>query len=342
MISVVIPVYNCEQFLPSCLNSILNSNKTDFEIVAIDDGSTDQSGCILDSYSKKDARVRVIHQMNRGNSLTRQTGIEIAKGDMILFADADDELENAALDRLSELAEDTADIIGFGFSTDFVAEGYHLVRTYPDCIYPNSFDAAYYYLKNGGFNLLWNKMYRADLLRGHNDFPEMRITGQDFIFNCSVFPRAGKVQMISDVLYHYKKRAQETMVTHYIENGSQNMKRKGNALSGMLSEYNENGSSAYDDYMLREYEVYVLNMFAKGCAMTASEKASAIQQDILSDPAFSVIQNGHPISRYSQLFKKIALHRNARQIVAIYGFLVSFRNNFSSIYRQMRKQIYRH
>ncbi len=89
-VSVVIPVYNVEEYLHDCLDSILDANATDFEVVAVNDGSTDKSGQILDIYAAKDARVRVIHKQNEGNSIARNTGFEQSTGEYILFVDSDD------------------------------------------------------------------------------------------------------------------------------------------------------------------------------------------------------------------------------------------------------------
>jgi len=89
-ISVVIPVFNTEEYLARCINSILSQSYTNLDIILVDDGSTDNSGIICDEYAVKDSRVRVIHQENRGVSHARNTGIDLALGEYISFVDADD------------------------------------------------------------------------------------------------------------------------------------------------------------------------------------------------------------------------------------------------------------
>lgn len=93
MISIIIPVYNVEQFLTQCLDSILCQTYKDFEVILVDDGSPDGSGTICDAYTQKDSRFRVIHQRNAGVSAARNTGIEAAKGEWISFIDSDDWVE---------------------------------------------------------------------------------------------------------------------------------------------------------------------------------------------------------------------------------------------------------
>ena len=96
-ISVIVPVYNVEQYLPRCIDSILNQTFTDFELLLIDDGSTDGSGAICDEYARKDSRIRVFHKENGGVSSARNLGLYNAKGKYIAFIDADDWVESRSL-----------------------------------------------------------------------------------------------------------------------------------------------------------------------------------------------------------------------------------------------------
>ena len=99
-ISVIVPVYNVEKYLHKCIDSILVQTFTDFELLLIDDGSTDKSGDICDEYAVKDARVRVFHTENRGVSAARNHGLREASGDWICFVDSDDWVENCYLEYL--------------------------------------------------------------------------------------------------------------------------------------------------------------------------------------------------------------------------------------------------
>lgn len=112
MISVIVPVYQCEKYLSKCINSILNQTYTELEIILIDDGSIDQSPEICDNFAGMDKRVRVIHQNNRGVSAARNYGLEIANGDYITFVDSDDYLEPDMYERMIEKAEKyTCDVV---------------------------------------------------------------------------------------------------------------------------------------------------------------------------------------------------------------------------------------
>ena len=102
LISIICPIYNTELYLKECLNSILCQSYTNFELILIDDGSTDNSGIICDEYATKDKRIIVIHQTNKGLSASRNKGLEIASGEFITFIDSDDWIDpNTLRDNLS-------------------------------------------------------------------------------------------------------------------------------------------------------------------------------------------------------------------------------------------------
>lgn len=105
LVSVIIPVYNAEDYLPACLDSLLCQTLTEIEILLIDDGSTDGSGRICDACAAKDARIRVIHQENQGVSRARNQGIEHAAGEYILLVDSDDWAEPTLCEQLYMAAE---------------------------------------------------------------------------------------------------------------------------------------------------------------------------------------------------------------------------------------------
>ena len=122
LVSVIIPVYNVEEYLCECVDSVINQTYKNLEIILVDDGSTDSSGKICDDYAEKDERIRVIHKNNSGPSKTRNVGLEHAKGKYIYFLDSDDYIELNALEMLVQAAEtNDADLVFFeahSFSDD--------------------------------------------------------------------------------------------------------------------------------------------------------------------------------------------------------------------------------
>ena len=109
-ISVIVPVYNVENYICKCIDSILSQTFTDFEIIIVDDGSQDNSGAICDEYASKDERITVIHQKNQGQAASRNTGVAIAKGEWIHFVDSDDLIHPQMLEVLYSAVDETTQI----------------------------------------------------------------------------------------------------------------------------------------------------------------------------------------------------------------------------------------
>lgn len=103
MISIIVPIYNVEKYLPKCIESIINQTYTDLEILLIDDGSTDNSGLICDKYASIDNRIRVIHKKNGGLSDARNVGLDICKGKYISFIDSDDYIELTMYEKMIKI-----------------------------------------------------------------------------------------------------------------------------------------------------------------------------------------------------------------------------------------------
>lgn len=116
-ISVVMPIYNVEAYLKECLDSILAQTFLDFEVLAVDDGSKDSSGAILDEYAAKDPRIKPIHQVNAGAGAARNNGMAQAQGKYLIFLDSDDFFEPDMFEKMYLKAEETnADIVSCTFT----------------------------------------------------------------------------------------------------------------------------------------------------------------------------------------------------------------------------------
>ena len=106
-VSVIVPIYKSEKYLPGCISSVIEQSFKDLEIILVDDGSQDNCPKICDDYAKKDARIKVIHQKNKGQSAARNTGINNATGEYLFFVDSDDRLHPQAIEILLDIAEKT-------------------------------------------------------------------------------------------------------------------------------------------------------------------------------------------------------------------------------------------
>ena len=157
-ISVIMPVYNVADYLPQCIESVLNQDHQDLEVILIDDGSRDNSGAICDEYAAKDSRVKVIHQKNGGAASAKNAGLRIATGEYLSFVDSDDYLEpNVYGYMLNVLKCHDADAAQFSF------RNVYQTRTEDELLQPGIVDGKDYlvrFTKDWSCALLWNKLYR--------------------------------------------------------------------------------------------------------------------------------------------------------------------------------------
>ena len=202
-ISVIVPVYNCEEYLPACLDSILAQTYQNFELILIDDGSRDGSGAICDDYAGRDSRIRVVHQENGGVSRARNRGLELVTGDVVSFIDSDDTLEPEMYALLVETMQRyDADIAHCGYQ-HIVGEEVRLVHDTKRVIPQNRQEALDCFVSGRLFGGgLWNKLFRVALIEGMRFREDLKIN-EDILFNFQAFCKAEKTVFADFALYHY-------------------------------------------------------------------------------------------------------------------------------------------
>ncbi len=201
LISIIIPVYNVEHLLERCLNSIICQTCTDFELILIDDGSTDNSGLICDSYKEKDNRIRVIHQYNEGSSSARNKGISIAQGTYIVFIDSDDWVEPNYLQTMLDcMITNHADMVISAFYLDN-NDNSIIIHNKPESLEKET-------ILNGFFSNklhagLWNKMLvRKAIINNHILFPKYNYY-EDMVFSTEYTIASTSIAYCEYPTYHY-------------------------------------------------------------------------------------------------------------------------------------------
>ena len=216
VISAIVPVYNVEKFLNECIDSILNQTYTYFELILVDDGSTDQSGHICDQYAEKDGRIRVVHQSNQGLSAARNKALDLVTGEYITFIDSDDIVSEYYFEELLLLILkydadiSVCDIISFKDGKCFENRGepdaYNVV-----CM--DNKEAVLSIYSNNKRHIsvsAYGKLYRKFLFDNQR-FPVGRIHEDQYIIPI-VFHEAGNVVWLERALYWYRER--EGSITH--------------------------------------------------------------------------------------------------------------------------------
>ena len=226
LISVIVPVYNVEQYLPKCIDSIINQTYSNLEIILIDDGSTDKSGRICDCYKEKDERIKVIHKPNGGLSSARNKGLEFAKGDLIGFVDSDDYLELTMYEHLiNGMKDSNADISMCNFYYDNNGIKKIANPNTVNCYFEKEIKYHNIYNEYSAVTIhTWNKLYKKyifDYLR----FPD-GLVFEDTNILCDILSQTNKIAYISEPLYNYVFRSESIFhsfsIKHFDNVGSSN------------------------------------------------------------------------------------------------------------------------
>lgn len=205
LISVVVPVYNVEQYIRECVDSIVSQTYYHLEIVLIDDGSLDNCPVICDEYAKKDSRIKVIHQKNGGLANARNVGIENSKGEYITFIDSDDYIASNYIEILLRgIIENNADVSIASFQS-FEKNNTAVIE---DCscqfatISKKRCFEIYTSISTNPFVSAWNKLYKRNLFSNIR-FPKGKLY-EDAFTTYKIFDAAQKIVFTSSVLYFYR------------------------------------------------------------------------------------------------------------------------------------------
>ncbi|MEJ8741116.1 glycosyltransferase family 2 protein [Phocaeicola sp. HCN-6420] len=223
MISVIVPIYNVEEYLPACIESIINQTYKDLEILLIDDGSTDNSGKICDEYAKQDGRCIVIHQQNKGLSGARNTGLDHATGEYISFIDGDDYIHPQMLEILYEALQKG----DYDFSMVTFKQVWKYCKEDITVTINNTFTANRLSLMKRlynvndqklkwsemNFQVVWNKLYKKSLISNLR----FKQTGtEDTEFNNQVYLKTNSALLVNVPLYYWVQRP--SSITHQLIN----------------------------------------------------------------------------------------------------------------------------
>lgn len=204
MISIIVPVYNVELYLPQCLDSIVNQSYRNLEVIIIDDGSSDNSGRICDEYAARDSRIIVKHQKNGGAANAKNAALQIASGEYLTFADADDYIEPDAYKYMvSVMNAYNADIVQGTFRNIFTNREEDFASFTEEAV----FDTVEYlkgYTKDWTCSLLWDKLYKRRIFNNIL-FEEGHIVDDEF-FTYQGVMNAEKIVRVPEVVYNYRKR----------------------------------------------------------------------------------------------------------------------------------------
>lgn len=325
MISIIVPIYNVKRYLVEAIESVLNQSYTDFELILVDDGSTDGSGVICDYFAKKDCRIRVIHQVNKGLSAARNIGLDNCRGEYIVFFDSDDVLNNKMLSKMYDvLINSDADIVECNYAicnTDKKIE-FSRISNFKKSELVNEGK----YSKREALNLqlqfkissfVWNKLYKRSVwnkLRfheGHN------YEDRDIIL--PLLNKIKKIYIINDVLIIHRIRKGSITTT----NNFNNCKDLLLAYSHYFSYINNNISEYIDTEVLND----ALLMYYK---LLLSEYFKILTRRVTYRKKYTILLN----KNINEIKKELFCQNVVLELSLLHLFILIFRLLFQLLFTE--------
>lgn len=323
--SIIIPVFNTEQYLPQCLDSVLSQSFSDFEVICVDDGSTDRSLEILETYAAQNIRIKVIRNNRKGVSSARNAGLDIAKGDYIIFVDSDDWILPGALESFhGEIFLDKPAILVFPSKRYLEKDGKYI----EDLVYSaGSFESGAVYFEIAANNktrdalgTICGKVYSSRLLKENGVlFCEDISHHEDLLFIIDALSHAGMIHVIPKSYYVYRIRLGGSLMTTFSCTRYLDMVRVAN----LLCEKHLNRNVLSYDILCRMISSYYRNSLIWGGRKMYREIKGMIDWDCFRKTS-------------SVSVKTVAVYYGLRVLPYVVIPVLSYRNNRQIV--KLRKQ----
>lgn len=300
--SIIVPVYCTEKYIDKCINSLLNQNHSDYEILLIDDKSPDHCPTICDQYAERYKNIYVVHKdKNEGLGFARNTGIKYAKGDYITFVDSDDMISPDFLNDCDKSIKENTDILIYGMRLHYEKMNGKTIWEDIREIEENSASEEEQKVKMfinlnqaGLFSYVCNKMYRREFVVDFCDLFEQTKLIEDFLFNIKAFAKAKHIESINKALYIYRKPEHETLASQYNPEFFELAIRKYNAEKDFLNNQKTSNDKAYQiiNYNLIKHLISaIVRNQSSRARLSFSEKLSHIKKMVNEPVVVDMIED---------------------------------------------------
>lgn len=297
-ISIIVPVYKVpETYLRNCIESLINQEFEDYEIILIDDGSPDQCGEICDEYKKISNKIQVIHKENEGVSVARNCGLEVAAGSYIMFVDGDDAIRKNALGEIYDILEkQSADISLFKYfkSGEFIAEKetkkVNILNEEQICIIKKGIMTKKEMLDGICVGSPWAKVFRADFLKQNNiRYTHGIVKAQDRVFMMNCLKYECSVQWVDYTYYYYNTENEMSVCKKYNENILESLLNTGSKIEEMVDadSFQAEINQMYLKFLI---EISMLNIFHKDNKKKFSEDVLLLKRAVENEKICQAIQ----------------------------------------------------
>lgn len=327
LISIIIPIYNAENYIDLCLRTIVNQVNDCIEIILVNDGSRDNSEEKCKYYCQNNKNIILINQENLGVSAARNAGLEVAKGKYIGFVDVDDTIEPNTIEvLLNEIKSIDVDLIIWGIKcTQYLKNGNikkEIITHETKEFTINEFEENLYkYLQNWYFNYTWNKLYKRAIIQNNNlKFNEDMSTSEDLLFNSLYLRMCEKVKIINDILYNYRKISDNSITRKYHEGEYEMQKKAYDELINTLNineKYNDLNKNILDDYYIKFAYNIIYNVSNKDFPISNKIKNSTLKR-IKSDVNLRIrLQENINKNNFNKIFYYTLRINNVLALIAL-------------------------
>ncbi|QLE02798.1 glycosyltransferase family 2 protein [Galbibacter sp. BG1] len=331
-VSIIMPVYNVEDYIEKAIESVINQTYKNFELLIIDDGSPDESIAKAITFQQKDPRIEIFHKKNGGLSDARNYGLEKSKGEFIYFLDSDDWIEPDLLEKcIKSVANPQNDVVVFGYHLDTVDNDDKLIhneKMYSNSITITQENAKDVKIDDTLLNLIgyaWNKLYRASLLKDHDLFFEKGTSLiEDILFNTQVYKKAVQIQFIPNALYHYINRQRETLIKTFHKDAYQLILKKHYSLKSLLDHWGFEGrkrNRILAQSIVLGIKYAISNLLSYNNNLSAKEKRDYINYIYQHKETKKYIDFYTPKTKSDIIYKKLIKYR----LVALTIYLKSWK-----------------
>lgn len=327
--SIIVPVYNVEQYLPDCLQSIDAQTFRDYEVILIDDGSRDDSGTICDAWAEDKKNVCVVHRKNKGLLMARREGYSRSSGDYIVSLDSDDMLRATMLEECAKAVElCSPDIIAFSYSgkRDFSDSAIHKV-TSPGMHTGESYNEVRAALCDGYFSSIWSKVFKANVFNPGFAFEDYAglMHGEDFLQVFPAFDAANSLYYIDQPLYFYRTNNQNS-TSSYSSNKIGDLSRVCEVIMHVSQKWGKEFANRARIGMTRQFCGVAMILFSDSSVLNKESEFDKLSEAFInclgSDIGFSALHLNQSIIAYALLHDN---YSEAKRACSLTRYINKFR-----------------
>ncbi|MBU3159398.1 glycosyltransferase family 2 protein [Clostridium frigoris] len=336
-ISIIVPIYNGAKYIKECLEMIINQTFKDFELIIIDDGSTDNSKEMCTQYAKIDSRIKLISKENGGTWAARNRGIDESIGKYIIFLDCDDWYEDNLFEKMYEnIKNNDVDLVISGQTNVFVDKNGEIIRK--TTVLPNKHNFKtkdeilenYILLREEEIgDTLWNKIYKSEIIKKYNLKFENYKRGEDTIFNANYYQHINKCTVISEALYNYRIENANPVWLKYSESYLDIVSSENDTIVGKLKEWGKYNQVAMQ-YQATHFTYRIIEYFYRiaysKSDLSLKSKFKEILKLLDNEEVRKNLDNSNVIGKFHKLLIKFMKSKNVLLILFLVRIKLIYNN----------------